>query len=255
MQSCFVILNQSTKDPSYGAVTPDVLSLIALGLEAQANDDFCPEFGGSVAVRVGSSPTDLGPGEIAIRLVDDLSQVAPGAAAYHDDESGLPVIWCALDEFDSFTGPSDMPLSAGISHEMLETLGDRGANQWADRPDGTQEAEEECDRLQKTDYQKTTASGVVQVANFLLQSAWIPGAAGPWDFRAVLANQYDTMPDGYVILRQQGGALGFHRKPIGRAPTVKVGFGAALDPSNMSEKTLARKRHPASRTYRRGAAI
>jgi hypothetical protein len=252
MQTCFVILNQATKDPSYGPVTSDLLARMAAGLEAQANEDFAPEFGGSAVVRVGSSPTDLGAGEIAVHLVDDLSQVAPGAAAYHDDETGLPVIWCALDEFDSYVGPSDMPLSAGISHEMLETLGDRGANQWADRPDGTQEAEEECDRLQRTDYLKATPLGSVQVANFLLQSAWIPGAAGPWDYQKRLQNQYDTMPDGYVILREQGAeAQGAETKA-----TVRVGLGRnAADLLMMSPKTLLRKRHPASRTYRRGAVL
>jgi hypothetical protein len=254
--TCFVLLDKTTTPPSYGAVTPDVLQLIATALEAQATDDFCPEYGGSVVVRVGASPTDIASGEVAVNIVDDLSAIAPGAAAYHDDESGMPVINVAADEFDSFVGPSSMPMSTGISHEMLETLGDAGANRWADRPDGSEEALEECDRLQGTDYQKTlttenadgsTSVVTVQVANFLLPSAWIPGAAGPWDFGVVLQNQYDVTPGGYVITRKQGAGSYMATQP------PRVGFSG--EHVGMSGKTLERKRHPSSRTSRRGAIL
>jgi hypothetical protein len=234
MNFCFVLIDQTTADAGYGRVTTDILTTIASALEAYLNEDIRPEFGGEFTVRVGSSPTDVLPNEVACKIVDDLSQVAPGAAAYHDDENGQPVIWAALDEFASFFA-GNSALSEGLAHELAELVVDSGANQWADRPDGSEEAKEECDRLQGSGYLKNGC----MVANFLLRSAWVPGAAGPWDFKGVLANQYDSTPDGYVILRTQGA-------------NVKAS-GKGLD--NMSALKLARKRHQVSRTYRRGVRL
>ena len=256
MNFCFVLLDKTTTDAGYGRPNNVILTNIANALEAYLNNDLAPHYGGEYVVRVGSGPTDVLPNEVACNIVDDLSQVAPGAAAFHDDESGMPVIWAALNEFTDFVA-GDSALSEGLAHEMAELSVDPGANQYADRPDGRSEAKETSDRLQGTGYMKLGC----MVANFLLPSAWVPGAPGPWDFGKVLQNQYDITPLGYVILRRQG--LDAEVKPIpmqdwGKVVAQRLTGGrtdmVVLKGSDhaMRALVLARKRHIVSRTYRRG---
>jgi hypothetical protein len=255
---CFVLVNQSTTtDPQFGgALTTPILQQIADVLGSYANDDVASAWGGSYAVRVGMSDgSDLAPGEAPCYIVDSLTNV-PGAAAYHDRQAdGTPIIYAARDEFTDLLSGS-MALSAGFAHEIAEVIGDVGANRWADRLDGSEEALELCDRLQGTDYSKVAPSGATaMVANFLFPNAFDPGSQGPYDFGHALTAQTDQTPGGYVILRQQGQAVSSNEKgEIIIAPTRKVvAIGGGVTAA--SAKTLARKKHPVSRTYRRGVRL
>ena len=69
------------------------------------------------------------------------------------------------------------------SHEILETAGDQGANQWSDDLRGTLHAFEMCDAVVVQTYGKTCADGtVVQVSNWLLRSSFNPHASAPFDY-------------------------------------------------------------------------
>lgn len=145
MQLGFILINESTiTDPQFGGeLTAPILQQIADALDAYANEDLAPVLGGGFLVKTGTLTDATGPNTCAVRYVDSLAQV-PGAAAYHDrTATGAPIIWVARNEFDSFADGA-RPLSEGTGHEIAEAAKDPGANLWADRPDGTEEAEEEC---------------------------------------------------------------------------------------------------------------
>lgn len=254
MQRCFAIVNQSTTtDPAFGGeLTQQVLAELADALAAYLNEDVAPTQGFSYIVRAAAPDgSDIVQGEAPFYIGDTIDNAPPGVAAYHmAAQDGTPVGFAARDEYVSLMGdgnPFTMALSEGIGHEFDEIIGDVGANQYADRPDGTEEALELCDRVQGTGYMK----GGIAVPNFLLPPAFDPGAPGPWDFKGVLQSQYGVTPQGYVILRSIGPVLGV-RGVAGRHLRMRVeGPGVAL----FSEQTMARKRHPTSRTYRRGVRL
>jgi len=247
MQLAFVIFDQSGST----SLTAEVLSTIAQGLDTWLNEDVAPVWGGGYVVRVasaGEEPNSMGPLDCPAIIRPSLPE-APNAAAYHSRTSaGAPVIYAALDEFSTFT-EGDGALSEGLGHEFVETLVDPGANQWCDRNDSSEEAKEASDRVQGTSYVKAGVS----VPNFLLPSAFFPNAPPPYDFRGVLQAQTDQTPAGYVILRRQGAEL--QERSRGHVVTIDRRVVVVGDLSTMSAKTLARKRNPISRTWRRGARL
>ncbi len=191
-----------------------------------------------VSFRIGSSPTDRKPNEIAINFRDDIPE-APGALAFHQVVNGVPDIEMGVDLFDSISGEGEGMLG-GLSHELLELFGDVGANGWKDRQDtsGLLDAEELCDFVQNTSYK---ASNGGHVSNFVLPSFFIPGSAGPWDYLGVMKSQYDYSK-GYGIVSNSSGS---HQ--LGMASTHVHG--------TLTENQKKRKSHPYSRTYRRGVRL
>lgn len=237
MQLSFVLLNQTT----HANLTMPVLQQMAAGLDAYVDEDVAPIWGGGYVVR---ADTTFGANECPVYIVDSLPNV-PGAAAYHDrTDQGMPIIYVAFDEFSTFVD-GDNAMTEGIGHELAETIGDVGANRWADRTDGTEEALELCDRLQGARYQK---SGVM-VPDFLLPAAFAPGSPPPYDFTAVLKGQTDQTPGGYVILRKQGYSV----EPTADGHLLKVTRSVYAEGfENVTGKTRERKLHHSSRTFRRG---
>lgn len=189
--------------------------------------------------------SDRQPGEIAINFRDTIPE-APGALAYHQTTNGVPDIEMGVDLFTDVTGVDGM--SKGGSHELLELLGDAGANGWKDRQnaDNLSDAAEACDFVQNTG---KTASNGLYVSNFVLPSFFIPGAPGPWDNLGVMTSQYDVS-NGYGITvttpsdyNQIGGAR--LSQKAGHTRQVRVH-------GELTEKQLRRKTHPYSRMTRRG---
>lgn len=175
-------------DSSKGATTQDgsrlsaaVLNHIAEAVQDQVNREFAAEWGAKAAVRVGASRSDIKPGEWAYDFLPSLPD-APDASAYHDiNGKGVPFALCAVKTCDSLLGPTGISVDA--SHEILETAGDQGANQFANDDKGLLHAVEMCDAVEVQTYGKTCKDGaVVQVSNWLLRSWFIPGAAGPYDY-------------------------------------------------------------------------
>jgi hypothetical protein len=245
----FVLVNQSTTtDPGNGgALLPDILQSIAVACSWQLNGDVAAAWGGAGTydVRVGKNDgSDVQPTEIAVWIKDALPD-APGAAGYHDRlPNGATVVYIGRDGSNSLTEGSSA-LSVTISHECCEAVGDPPANFWADRGDGNEEALELCDRVEDTVYQ---APNGVAVSNFLLRTAFDPGATAPFDKLGVLTERTALTPGGYVILRtagtesQQtgGGQKAMHHVRVqGQIP----------------KKKLAKKKNVTSRTYRRGVRL
>jgi hypothetical protein len=174
-------------DNSKGATThdgsklsADVLHHIAEAVQNQVNQEFASEWGAHLSLRVGANLDDINPGEWAYVFLASLPS-APDASAYHDIKKGVPYALCALTTCDSLYGPNGVSVDA--SHEIVETAGDEGANQFANDNKGVLHALEMCDAVEVQTYGKTCKDGtVVQVSNWLLRSWFIPGAAGPYDY-------------------------------------------------------------------------
>src|SRR5580692_1786926 len=175
-------------DSTNGATTQDgstlslaVLAHIAEAVQNQVNQEFAAEWGAQATLRVGANANDIQPGEWAYGFVGSLPD-APGASAYHDiNGTGVPFALCAVTTCSSLFGPDGVSVDA--SHEILETAGDEGANQFANDNKGLLHAVEMCDAVEIQTYGKTCKDGtVVQVSNWLLRAWFIPGSAGPYDY-------------------------------------------------------------------------
>jgi hypothetical protein len=172
----------TTQDGS--KLSPAVLAHIAEAVQNQVNQEFAAEWGAQATLRVGANAKDIQPGEWAYGFVGSLPD-APGASAYHDiNNVGVPFALCAVTTCGSLLGPTGV--SVDVSHEILETAGDEGANQFANDNKGLLHAVEMCDAVEIQTYGKTCSDGtVVQVSNWLLRSWFIPGAAAPYEYMSL----------------------------------------------------------------------
>lgn len=204
-------------------------------LTEQLNRDYAAEYGEpTYEFRVACSPEDRQVGEIAINFRDTIPE-APGALAYHTVTNGVPDIELGVDLFQTLTDGQES-LSCGLSHELLEMLGDAGANLWSDRQDGSGEmdARELCDFVQNSSYQ---ASNGVHLSNFVLEAFFIPGSSGPWDFLGRMQSQHDVS-HGYGILAS--------------SPTTTSQIGGKRILGVLQAEHAPRKKHAYCRAYRRG---
>ena len=169
----------TTKDGS--KLSPAVLAHIAEAVQDQVNKEFAAEWGAQATVRVGANAKDIRPGEWLYGFEASLPD-APGASAFHDIlKTGVPYALCAVTTCGSLLGSDGV--SVDVSHEILETAGDEGANQFANDNHGLLHALEMCDAVEVQTYGKTCKDGtVVQVSNWLLRSWFIPGAPGPYEY-------------------------------------------------------------------------
>jgi hypothetical protein len=169
----------TTQDGS--KLSPAVLKHVAEAVQDQVNQEFAKEWGAQATIRAGASDKDIQPGEWAYGFVKELPD-APGASAYHDiNGKGVPFALCAVTTCGSLLGPTGVSVDA--SHEILETAGDEGANQFANDNKGLLHAVEMCDAVEIQTYGKTCKDGtVVQVSNWLLRAWFAPGAASPYDY-------------------------------------------------------------------------
>jgi hypothetical protein len=244
---CFVLINIDT-DPDVAKALPLIRDALAESAGpgsafAHANGDFGAEF------RIATSVTDRSSGEYAVNIRKGTLPEAPDAAAYHYVVNGVPDIEVGTDDFEALIDGSDA-LSAGIDHEVKETLGDMGANGWKDNGSGKVDAEEYCDRVQNTGY---AASNGVMLSNFLFACAFIPGAVGPWDYLGVMKSQ-DDVSNGYGIQADSPANVG----QIGgeRVMGEHIDRGRRVHAiGSLTEKQLRRKAHPWSRAYRRGLRL
>jgi hypothetical protein len=241
----FVLLDHQT--------TP--LSQADMNLTRDSLDEYmqivAEEWGGSYAFRIGKSPTDRLQTEIGINIRDSIPE-APDAVAYHTVmTNGVPDIEMGMNNVDSIARGSDSLICA-LSHECAETAVDPGGNQYAELLDGTTKAraKEASDRVQNITFRLTTGA---DASDFLLQSAFIPGAIGPWDYVSrvtganLMANQSDYS-NGYDV---EAVITGDHQL----FPDRRMVITSAKGHENLSPLALNRKRGAHSRTSRRGVRL
>src|ERR1700756_5684274 len=133
----------ATQDGS--RLSPAVLAHIAEAVQDQVNGEFAAEWGAQATLRVGASANDIQPGEWAYGFVGSLPD-APGASAYHDiNGHGVPFSLCAVTTCANLLGPNGVIVD--VSHQIRETAGDEGANQFANDNRGLLHAVEMCDAV------------------------------------------------------------------------------------------------------------
>jgi hypothetical protein len=236
----FVIIDESTtvgNATQYGgAISPTVLAEMAAALNVFLNRDVATYWGGSYAVRAGSSPQDVQVGEVVCALLDSLP-TAPGAVAYHATTGvEVPVVFLARTQCNSILAGSDS-VSSALSHELAETAGDPACNLWADDGQGSEFAHELCDCVQEFGY----SISAVSVSDFALPAFFAPGSNGPWNFGAInggpaLTSALQTGAGGYQLKRTSG--------------TGETQVTGMIAPHRMAKKT-----HWSSRTSRRGLRV
>ena len=210
-------------------VTISLLSRISGAIQAQISDHYSA-FWGNEGVTIAAGPLPSGPLESVVPVYVRASSDVEGAAGYHDDD-GIYVFRDGLPELTS--GP--FSLSVVVSHEILETLTDPGANRWADQGNGLEVAVEACDAVEGFCYDIDGIS----VSDFLLPSFFDPDGQAPYSYMLKPEKPFTTAPDGgqnYQITRAVNEA------------GVKQVFASAVHASR-----LAAKQNPKSRTARRGA--
>ena len=127
---------------------------------------------------------------------EQVSQDAPGAAGDHDAEAGVPVGYA----FAQITQQAGMDPNVTISHEVLEMIGDSlidQCNQWSDLPDALFLAQELCDPVE--DDSLAYVKNGVKVSDFVTPQYFIPGSAGPYDFKEHLSAPNTLAPGGYQL--------------------------------------------------------
>ena|SRR5579863_1963756 len=187
------IIDRTTDRPDLAPFLPQ----LADALNEQLNQHFAPHHGGSYVFRV-CAPGHRQPGEIAMNVRHQKATDPQGALAWHQVTSGIPDIEINIDSTSGLTGDSNA-LDVCASHESCEMGADGGANRLVDNLNGTVSALETCDRIEQLIYK---ASNGLNLSNFLLQSAWMPGASGPYDFMQTLTSQF--APDGSVFIATGG---------------------------------------------------
>jgi hypothetical protein len=232
-QLSFVLVNEATSSPLSPQVTPEWLATVASAVSLQLDRDFAPEWGGSYAVRVASTPQDIVPGEVVFAIVDVLPD-APGAIAYHDvNGTAVPVAFLALSTCNTLDD-----VSTAISHEVCETGGDAECNLWADASQGQEFANETCDAVESTSYD---IDGV-RVSDFVLRSFFAPNGQAPYSQVQATggpgpSGPFQTFSGGYQIVRSSG--------------TGETQVQGEI----ISKHKLAKARHFSGRVWRRGVRL
>lgn len=233
----FSLVNESTLTaPQFGGpLDAATLSKMAAALEIQLNRDVALYWGGTHTVDVISSIDQLQPEVVVCAILDSLPGNS-GAIAYHDVQGNeLPYVLLGRAMCNSLlSGPGSV--SAVLSHELCETVGDPYINVWRDDGKGRMWAQELCDAVQGWGYEIDGVS----VSDFVLPAFFAPGAEGPYNFVAsipqlgpICLGPLQTAPGGYQLVRSVGGA------------TTSVWGDVGI----RAEKS----KHPSSRTYKRGA--
>jgi hypothetical protein len=257
---CFVLINRETARPDVDQFLPGLRD----ALDESLNQHFAPFHGGKYGVRVAASPTDRQPGEVAVNIRAAVATDPQGALGWHQVTNGVPDIELPLDTMTGLTG-DDNSLDVVADHECKEAAGDPGANQLADNGNGKVSAKETCDRVEDQIYK---ASNGLNLSDFLLPSAWIPGAPGPYSYLQSLTSQLD--PQNQVTMTAGGYDIEGDVPALSDVtPSDRVVSGANLIVHAGDRKRIVRmvsckpldelrkKRmaHPCSRAYRHGVRL
>jgi hypothetical protein len=164
---------------------------------------------------------------------------AADALGYHDlDRHGLPYARVFVDPILDNGGTwlrGANSVSATLSHEACELVGDPTANHWVENARGSLVAVELCDPVESCAYAITLADGRrVSLSDFVYPewfNPYVPPATQV-DRMSILRKPFEIAPDGYVIHHTAAGV----RNIWGRS---------------YPRWRKAAKRRPASRTYMR----
>jgi len=151
-----------------------------------------------------------------IYIIDNDAQVA-GALGFHQEETSGKIDGYIMAEpiltnggaalaFDA-SNPGQYTVSATLSHEVLEAIGDRFTNCYFDNGEVSWCAEL-CDPVEQIGYGIMVGTTNVAVSDFVFPSFFNPDAAlainGPYNYLKSLTEPFSILPGGYAIVRTGG---------------------------------------------------
>jgi len=231
----FVLVN----DGAGADVTDEVLTNIAAAIDHVLKNSFRAYWGGLFSCRADAPNVAFGPNEVKVAI--KASSDVEGAAGYHDDGG----IYVFRDGLPSLTSGA-FSLSVVCSHEIFEAAGDPGANRWADNGNGQEVALELADAVEGFCFEPPIPAGQpgagVSVSDFVLPAFFDPGGEAPFSHMnkptAPLTTATDSGLD-YQIVRSVDES--------GEQQVTAIG--------NWHVGRDGAKRHPSSRTSRRGVQL
>lgn len=195
-----------------------------------------------------------------VMFFDPTLKNAPGALAFHDEESGAKFAYVGVNDCLSNGGTISTgagSVSQAASHEYCEDKIDPNCNDWIDTTaqGNADMAKETCDPVEGEFY---NASNGVALSNYVLPSYWdFQSKKKPWDKLGKLKGPMSIAPDGYAIIRiekgqvqqvngafrnpnivaqKQGAKTRAVRRASGRAATSKKGTLASVHAYNRRHK-------------------
>jgi hypothetical protein len=192
----------------------EVETMVA-AIQIQLNRDVLPAFNlKSATIQFFADELQIPAEAWTIYIIDNDAQVE-GALGFHQEEADDKIdgyIMCepilsnggAVLAFDT-ANPGQYTVSATLSHEVIETLGDCYTNCWYDRGDGTLISAELCDCVEEVGYGINVNGVEVSVSDFVYPSFFNPYATkalnGPFNYLNTLEEPFTMLAGGYWIQR------------------------------------------------------
>jgi hypothetical protein len=157
-------------------------------------------------------------GQVVWQIVDDANAAGFEISLFDDDEelqdaygwhtvtdAGTPYARVFLNSILDNGGRwlhSSLSVSATVSHEVCELIGDPAANQWAQSGRGGFYAMELCDPVESDTYEVRLRNGArVSVSDFVYPDWFNPfaPAGSRFDHMRILTKPFEIAPDGYSM--------------------------------------------------------
>jgi hypothetical protein len=207
------VVNQSTM------VSNAQASLMCSAIQVQLDLHFLPAWGLKAASISFYADATKVPGYAWLVSLLDNSTVA-GALGYHEEDSDKPDAFIfaqpvlsnggAVLAFDA-SNPTQYTVSATLSHEVMEMIGDRFAGTFCQGPqikEGNLYCFEMADAVEQLSYGISVSGSVVSVSNFLFPSWFNPEAVSPqnlpYDYLNQLTAPFTMAAGGYMIMGTLG---------------------------------------------------
>jgi hypothetical protein len=207
------VINQST------LVTNAQVGTMCQAIQIQLNLHVLPAWNMKAATITFYADATSVPGYAwLVSMLDDSTQA--GALGYHslDNDKVDAFIFAqpvlsnggVVMVFDP-KNPSQYTVSATLSHEVCEMVGDRYAGGFSQGPqisEGNLYCQELCDPVENDSYGITVGTTVVSVSNFVFPSFFNPEATmtlnAPFDYLNKLTKPFTMTAGGYMILATLG---------------------------------------------------
>jgi hypothetical protein len=182
--------NATTSNPS---AVEDALAVIAHAAEGEVHN-LCRDWG-SYAWAILD---DLGHQGWSLKVVENDPQTPNGALGWHDVDTRGPyaiVDWGVIQHYGGTLLRGSLSLSAVITHELWETIGDPACASWEMDAQGVCWARELCDATENDIIELPSCD----IANYLLPAYFNAFAKGPYDRLGVVQKPFEIRKGGYAL--------------------------------------------------------
>ncbi|MFF1711164.1 hypothetical protein [Streptomyces sp. NPDC058268] len=194
------VVNASTR------VTDHDVDLATQAVAHQVRDHFAPLWGIKVPVVAFTKQPVPAPGTAIITVYD--TPDVDGALGYHTEDKGViygKVFAGVILDNGGTALTGAVSVSACLSHEVLETLGDPRVQLWASNDHGAQVAYEVCDPVQGDTYDIVIHGTAVAVSDFVTP-AWFDAqeTGEQLNYLSTVTKPFALRKNGYVVRMVEG---------------------------------------------------